>query len=216
MLSGECRCVTVARMPRDRLPEPPWFLPKPTEPHWKCSTRDQHAAKLDRARTASESHMGSNSKPSKSPPPATSGLARPIADFAQSDGDYATAIPALSLHRRQVPTEPLHCIFNLGLGVVAQGDKQAMVGEEVISYGPGQSMLTTIDLPVISHVTRATVQEPLLGLMLTWTAQRSVQSGSGDATATLSTEDPAYRPISIEVLDDALLERLGPLGQPSR
>jgi hypothetical protein len=27
-------------------------------------------------------------------------------------------------------------------------------------------MLTTIDLPVISHVTHATEQEPLLGLML--------------------------------------------------
>ena len=73
------------------------------------------------------------------------------------------------------PTEPLHCIFNLGLGLVAQGDKQVMLGEEVISYGPGQSMLTTIDLPVISHVTRASVQEPLLGLMLKLDSQRIVQ-----------------------------------------
>jgi len=41
-----------------------------------------------------------------------------------------------------------------------------MLGEDVISYCPGQSMLTSIDLPVISHVMRASVQEPLLGLML--------------------------------------------------
>jgi hypothetical protein len=40
-------------------------------------------------------------------------------------------------------------------------------GEQSIDYGLGQSMLTTIDLPVISHVTRATAREPFLGLMLT-------------------------------------------------
>src|SRR6185503_2829654 len=89
--------------------------------------------------------------------PTTSALANAIRRFAQTDGDYATAIPALTLHRRKVPTEPLHCIYNLGLGVVAQGDKQVLLGDESIDYGPGQSMLTTIDLPVVSHVTRASV-----------------------------------------------------------
>ena len=38
---------------------------------------------------------------------------------------------------------------------MAQGDKQVLLGDESIDYGPGQSMLTTIDLPVVSHVTRA-------------------------------------------------------------
>jgi len=74
-------------------------------------------------------------------------LARAIERFARTDGDHTTAIPALTLHRRQAPTEPLHCIYNLGLGVVAQGDKQVLLGGEAIDYGPGQSMLTTIDLP---------------------------------------------------------------------
>jgi AraC-like DNA-binding protein len=134
-------------------------------------------------------------------------LARAIADFAQSDGDHVTAIPALSLHRRSSPTDPLHCIFNLGLGVVAQGDKQVMLGEEVISYGPGQSMLTSIDLPVISHVMRASVQEPLLGLMLKLDSQRIVQTAA-EMQLPSPPRGSTYRPISIEVLDDALLSAL--------
>ncbi len=93
-------------------------------------------------------------------------LALAIAAVAQSDGDYTTAIPALSLHRRNMPTAPMHCIYGLGLGVVAQGGKQVMLGGEVIDYGPGQSMLTTVDLPVVAHVTRASVREPFLGMML--------------------------------------------------
>ena len=45
-------------------------------------------------------------------------LARAIATLVQTDGDHNTGIPALTLHRRSGPTEPLHCIYNLGLGVV--------------------------------------------------------------------------------------------------
>ena len=136
--------------------------------------------------------------------PATDGLARAIARFARSDGDYTTAIPELSLHRRQGPTAPLHCIFSLGLGVVAQGHKEALMGDEVITYGPGQSMVTTIDLPVISHVTRASLQEPLLGLMLMIDSRTIVQ-----AAAEMSLPPPprqsAPRTISIETLDAHLL-----------
>jgi hypothetical protein len=96
---------------------------------------------------------------------ALSRLAQAIDSIAQLDGDHVTAIPALTLHRRRAPTEPLHCVYGLGLGVIAQGAKQVLLADEVIDYIPGQSMLTTIDLPVVSHVTRASLREPFLGLM---------------------------------------------------
>ncbi len=140
-------------------------------------------------------------------PPGTEGLARAIAKFAQSDGDYGTAVPGLSLHRRKGKTDPLHCIFSLGLGVVAQGHKQALLGDQVITYGPGQSMLTTIDLPVISHVTQATEQEPLLGLMLTLESREIVQIAAEMQLAPLS-RHAARQSISIETLDERLLDAL--------
>lgn len=152
--------------------------------------------------------MGSQKTPLNAAPlPATAALARAIASFAHSDGDHPTAIPALSLHRRKVPTDPLHCIFNLGLGVVAQGDKQVLLGEEVIRYGPGQSMLTTIDLPVISHVTRASVREPLLGLMLKLDSRHVMQTAA-EMRLPSPSRVPGFRPISIEVLDKNLLGAL--------
>lgn len=147
----------------------------------------------------------------------TAELARAIARFAQTDGDHATAIPALSLHRRKAPTEPLHCIYSLGLGVVVQGNKQVLLGDAVIDYGPGQSMLTTIDLPVISHVTRASVREPFLGMMLTFDTRRIVQLAA-ETEPPRGQKEFAYRPISIETLDepliDALIRLVGLLGEP--
>jgi AraC-like DNA-binding protein len=139
--------------------------------------------------------------------PATNVLARAIRRIAQSDGDHNTFIPALTLHRRSAPSEPLHCIYNLGLGVVAQGGKQVLLGGDAIDYGPGQSMLTTIDLPVVSHVTRASVREPFLGMMLTLDVRAIVQIAS-EMDAPRSRRDDVARSISFNALDAALLDAL--------
>ena len=79
-----------------------------------CYTRVEKMAKLAQAEPSDV--------------PATNVLARVIRRLAQTDGDHNTTIPAVTLHRRSAPTEPLHCIYNLGLGVVAQGDKQVLLG----------------------------------------------------------------------------------------
>jgi AraC-like DNA-binding protein len=139
--------------------------------------------------------------------PATTVLARAIRRLAQTDGDHNTAIPALTLHRRSAPSEPLHCIYNLGLGVVAQGDKQVLLGGEAIDYGPGQSMLTTIDLPVVSHVTRASVREPFLGMMLTLDVRTIVQIAS-EMDVPRSRRDDVPGSISFKALDAPLLDAL--------
>src|SRR3954469_9560598 len=122
--------------------------------------------------------MSRQTGPSSSEGTTIGALARAIGNVVQTDGDHNTGIPALTLHRRSGPTEPLHCIYNLGLGVVAQGDKQVLLGDESIDYGPGQSMLTTIDLPVVSHVTRASRTEPFLGMMLTLDVRSIIQMAS--------------------------------------
>ena len=139
--------------------------------------------------------------------PATNVLARVIRRLAQTDGDHNTGIPALTLHRRSAPSEPLHCIYNLGLGVVAQGDKQVLLGGEAIAYGPGQSMLTTIDLPVVSHVTRASVRDPFLGMMLTLDVRAIVQIAS-EMDVPQSRHDDVSGSISFNALDAALLHAL--------
>jgi len=139
--------------------------------------------------------------------PAVGRLARAIDHVAHLDGDHVTAISALSLHRRKAPTEPLHCIYSLGLGVIAQGGKQVLLANDVIDYVPGQSMLTTIDSPVVSHVTRASLQEPFLGLMLTLDPRQIMQLASEMELPQLS-RGRVHQSISVEPLDDALVDAL--------
>jgi AraC-like DNA-binding protein len=151
--------------------------------------------------------MNSGKSPINSPVASTNSLAFAIAAVAQSDGDYPTAIPALSLHRRNMRTAPMHCIYGLGLGVVAQGGKQVMLGGEVIDYGPGQSMLTTVDLPVVAHVSRASAREPFLGMMLTLEVHSIVQLAAEMESPPMR-KGQGYRALSIETLDASLLDGL--------
>lgn len=137
-------------------------------------------------------------------------LARAIDRFARTDGDHATGIPALTLHRRHAATQPLHCIYGLGLGVIVQGGKQVMLGSKVAHYGPGQSLLATVDLPVVSHVTRATPQEPFLGMMLTLDARLILQSAS-EMELPPPPRDSEYQPLSIEKMNAPLLGALARL-----
>jgi len=93
------------------------------------------------------------------------------------------------------------------LGVVAQGDKHVLLGSEVIDYGPGQSMLTTIDLPVVSHVKQASIRKPFLGLLLTLDARHILQLAA-EMDLPQPSRERAYRPVSIQKLDEALIDAL--------
>ncbi|MBZ6396814.1 MULTISPECIES: AraC family transcriptional regulator [Pantoea] len=134
-------------------------------------------------------------------------LADLIKGIAQNDGDFSTAIEGLTLHRRSSPTSPVHCIYQMGLGVVVQGSKTIMLAGKSTHYGAGESLLTTIDLPVVSHVTQASPEQPFLGLMLTLDPQTVVQ------TAALMTpgkpvRDIPFNPLSVDSLDEALTDAL--------
>ena len=92
-------------------------------------------------------------------------LIEQLSALAATEGDHATAVPGLTIHRRNAPTEPLHCIYTLSVAYIAQGEKRVFLDDIRTEIGAGQTMLTALDLPVVSHVTRATAREPFLALL---------------------------------------------------
>lgn len=152
-------------------------------------------------------------------PPAcdTSRLAGLVSQIVRSDSDYVTAIAGLSLYRRKSATVPMHCLYGLGIGVTLQGCKRVMVGEEVLTYAPGQSMVTSVDMPVISHVTEASVGKPFLGMMLTFDSAMVVQVAER-MRLSQRLKDDGFRPVTVHALDagvlDALARLVGLLGEP--
>lgn len=93
-------------------------------------------------------------------------LADLISEIAETDGDYATAVPELMLYRRSAATEPMPCIYGMGLGMTVRGGKRVTLGSGIYDFRPGQTLVTSVDLPVVTYVTRASAAEPYLGLWL--------------------------------------------------
>ena len=130
-----------------------------------------------------------------------------VEDIAQNDGDYNTEIPVLSIYRRSAVTDPMPCIFGLGLGVTVQGGKRVTLGDEVFDYSSGQALINSIELPVVSYVTQATITEPYLGLRLDLDANLIVQIATEMNTSRICKGGP-LRAMSVIALDDGILDAL--------
>ena len=134
-------------------------------------------------------------------------LASLVGDQLKTDGDHTTQIPTLMLYRRGAVTDPMPCIYGLGLGLAVQGGKRATLGDEIFDYGPGQSLLNSVDLPVVSYVTKATMAEPYLGLRLALDAKTIAQIA---AEMDFSTQLKAIsaRAMSVVQLNEGLLDAI--------
>src|SRR5271170_388280 len=93
-------------------------------------------------------------------------LARKIAARANAEGDTFTEIPGLMLYRRSAPTACTSAAYEPSLVVFVQGQKRINVGKTTYLCDGSNFLLTSVDLPVVSQVTAASQEEPLLGLVL--------------------------------------------------
>lgn len=81
------------------------------------------------------------------------------------EGRNATDWPGLSVVRF---SQPGHQVmpFMASLCVAIQGEKRIYVGNEAFTYGPLQYLVVSLALPLEAEITRASVQDPFLGLVL--------------------------------------------------
>ena len=92
-------------------------------------------------------------------------LAERIAQALPKDGTLDVS-PSFRLARSSRPTEPIHSMYQPAFCVVAQGRKQALLGEEVFRYDPGHYLIYTVDLPLTFQVEEASTERPYLGFRL--------------------------------------------------
>jgi AraC-like DNA-binding protein len=93
-------------------------------------------------------------------------LARKIAEHIRVDGKEATTMPGLSLYRKSAPTQCTSAAYEPELIVFVQGEKRINVGGTALEVNESTFLLTSIDMPVISQVTKASRDEPILALLL--------------------------------------------------
>jgi len=100
-------------------------------------------------------------------------LASLIKAYAPHDGSFELRIQGVhTIRRSQTYTELMHGVQQSAVCIVAQGEKSVMVGREVYEYNPSRIIVFSVDVPVASQVTRASLSEPFLCLKVDLDPQR--------------------------------------------
>ncbi|MEO1198106.1 MAG: AraC family transcriptional regulator [Pseudomonadota bacterium] len=75
-------------------------------------------------------------------------------------------LPGLSVFRRDAPSDIEAAIYEPVICLILQGGKVTSIGDQAADLRPGDALLVSHDLPVVSRITKATPQEPYLALIL--------------------------------------------------
>ena len=89
-----------------------------------------------------------------------------IARYTERSELSTTAIPGLSLFRRNEPTEPHSGMYEPSICLVAQGAKRVLLGDDTYLYDAQHYLITSVNLPTIVQVIEARPEKPYLGLSL--------------------------------------------------
>lgn len=93
-------------------------------------------------------------------------LRKSIARWTEKGDQLVTAIPGLSLYRRDEPTEPTSIMYQPSLCLAAQGVKRVLLGGDTYVYDAHHFLVTSVDLPTVAQVIKASPDRPCLALML--------------------------------------------------
>jgi AraC-like DNA-binding protein len=93
-------------------------------------------------------------------------LGKSIARWTDKEGLLVTAISALSLSRRDAPTQPTSYMYEPSVCVIAQGAKRVLLGDDTYVLDVHHFLITSVDLPTVVQIIKASQEKPYLGLIL--------------------------------------------------
>ncbi len=99
----------------------------------------------------------------------TEELAELIRRHTKQKGINATSIPSLSLIHRIRLTEPAYRVYNLSFCFIVHGRKEIFLADERFEYGPANYLISSMRLPIIGQVVKASPEAPYLSLKLEFT-----------------------------------------------
>lgn len=95
-----------------------------------------------------------------------SGLHSAFDGWAEREGATLSAVPGLTFHHHTAPTAPHIGFMEASLSWVVSGAKRVVLADRSYDYGPSRFLLTSVDLPVMACVQKASSREPYRGLVL--------------------------------------------------
>jgi AraC-like DNA-binding protein len=93
-------------------------------------------------------------------------LAQMIREHAPQPGAHPTELPGLTLVKMEAPLPRTPVVYGTSICVVAQGAKQAHLGDRTHVYDAGHYLICSLTLPIESEIPAASARRPFLGIVL--------------------------------------------------
>jgi len=105
---------------------------------------------------------------------------REIADRHARGRRTKTAIPRLSIRRREAPTPPLPSLCGPRALFVLRGGKSVLIGDRTLRYDPASYFVYAVETPATGHVIDASAERPYLATGFTLDIQAiAASTGKG-------------------------------------
>ena len=126
----------------------------------------------------------------------------------EKSGEFSN-LPGLSIYRRDEISDIEAIMYEPVICLILQGSKVTSIGSQSVELSPGDALLVSHDLPVISRITTASAAEPYLALILSLDLAlvRSLYDQLADAPMPAA-PDALARSLSAAPADPAWLEPL--------
>ena len=93
-------------------------------------------------------------------------LGKSIARWTDKGGLLVTAIPGLSLARRDAPTQTTSSLYEPSICVIVQGAKRVLLGDDTYVLDAHHFLITSVALPTVVQIITASQEQPYLSLLL--------------------------------------------------
>ncbi|WP_421724342.1 AraC family transcriptional regulator N-terminal domain-containing protein [Bauldia sp.] len=127
--------------------------------------------------------------------------------YNSDNPDQFREMPGLSVLRREAPSDIEAYVYEPVVCLILQGAKVTSIGDQSVKLRPGDALVVSHHLPVVSRITEASVGKPYLALILSLDLGlvRSLYDQVADAPA----PDTDARSLSAARADPAWLAPLG-------
>ncbi|MDQ0878629.1 AraC-like DNA-binding protein [Paenibacillus sp. V4I3] len=134
-------------------------------------------------------------------------LAKLIEPHSGQDGVYETVIPSLFFIRYSNVTEPVYRVYKPSLCFIAQGLKEILLAQERFEYGPANYLISSMNLPVIGQVIKASFDAPYLSFKLEFT-QSQILEVLNDSEIQITPKENAKRAMFVGQIELPILDAI--------
>lgn len=129
-------------------------------------------------------------------------LKHPASDLA-----IPLAVDGLSIFRQASCTTFEALLYQPVACLILQGSKETVIGERTVTYGTGDSLVVSHDVPVVSRVVEASAAKPYLGVILE--LDLAVIRSLDDEIGAVRSEEKNALSVDVSASDEALIDAFG-------